>query len=237
MPGRKIGVTYGVHRRVAKATLAFLSGWLLALAGPAAAQAPPAKATPPRPQLILALGDSLTAGYGLKPGEDFPARLEAALRREGRQVKVHNAGVSGDTSAQGRARLDWVLAGLKQTPDVAIVALGANDMLQGRPVAPMRANLDAIVAELDRRGVKVVVAGMLAAPNLGRAYASDYNGSFAALAKARGAFYYPFFMEGVAANPKLLLADGMHPNPAGVDVMVTGILPVVRRALDAPPRR
>ncbi len=189
-------------------------------------------AGPPRPQLILALGDSLTAGYQLPPAAGFPAQLEASLRKAGRNVRVHNAGVSGDTSAQGRARLDWVLKGLNQTPDVAIVALGANDMLRGSSIAAMRANLDAIVGELRRRGVEVIVAGMLAAPNLGRAYGRDYNAVFPEVARRHGAALYPFFLDGVAANPKHLLADGMHPNAAGVAVMVAGIRPTVEAALD-----
>lgn len=185
-----------------------------------------------RPQLILALGDSLTAGYQLPPAASFPAQLEASLRKSGRAVRVHNAGVSGDTSAQGKARLDWVLAGLKQTPDVAIIALGANDMLRGQPVPPLRSNLDQIVAELRGRGVEVIVAGMLAAPNLGQAYARDYNAVFPAVAKKHGASLYPFFLDGVAANPRYLLADGMHPNAAGVATMVARIRPTVDAALD-----
>jgi len=183
-------------------------------------------------QLVLAFGDSLTAGYQLKPGESFPAQLEAALRKEGRKVRIHNAGVSGDTTAQGKARLPWVLNSLKQKPDLAIVALGANDMLRGQSVATARTNLDAILTELNRRGIPVVMAGMLAAPNLGPAYGKEYNAMFPALAKKHGATLYPFFLNGVAAQKPLLLADGMHPNPKGVSVMVTNMLPTVRRALD-----
>lgn len=183
-------------------------------------------------RLVLAFGDSLTAGYQLRPGESFPAQLEAALRKEGIRVRVHNAGVSGDTTAQGRARLPWVLNSLKQNPDLAIVALGANDMLRGQPVAAARANLDAILAELNRRDIPVVLAGMLAAPNLGPAYGREYNAMFPALAKKHGATLYPFFLNGVAAQRPLLLADGMHPNARGVSVMVANILPTVRRALD-----
>lgn len=200
------------------ATFAFL------LAAPAAA----------KDQLILALGDSLTAGYQLKPDQGFPAQLQAALQKEGRKVRVHNAGVSGDTTAQGKARLNWVLASQKQKPDLAIVALGANDMLRGQPPAQARANLDAILAELGRRGIPVVLAGMMAAPNMGAAYAKEFNAIYPALAKKHGATLYPFFTNGVTANPKLLLADGMHPNPAGVGVMVKNILPTVRKALDSP---
>lgn len=188
-----------------------------------------------REQLVLAFGDSLTAGYQLRPGESFPAQLEAALRREGRQVRVHNAGVSGDTTAQGRARLPWVLNSLKQTPDLAIVALGANDMLRGQPVADAQANLDSILAELRRRDIPVVLAGMYAAPNLGPAYGRQFNGMYPALARKHGATLYPFFLNGVAAQPGLLLADGMHPNRQGVAVMVANLLPTVRRELDRTP--
>ncbi len=194
----------------------------LLLAAPAAA----------REQLVLAFGDSLMAGYQLRPGESFPAQLEAALRRDGRQVRVHNAGVSGDTTAQGRARLPWVLNSLKQTPDLAIVALGANDMLRGQPVAEAQANLDAILAELRRRNIPVVLAGMYAAPNLGPQYGRQFNAIYPALAKKHGAVLYPFFLNGVAGQPRLLLADGMHPNRQGVSVMVANLLPTIRRELD-----
>lgn len=213
------------HLFAALATLA-----ALIFGAPVAAQAP-AKAPAQREKLILAFGDSLTAGYQLKPGESFPAQLEAALRKEGRAVRVHNAGVSGDTTAQGKARLPWVLSSLKAKPDLAIVALGANDMLRGAPPATARANLDAILTELNKRGIPVIVAGMLAAPNLGPAYAKDYNAIFPALAKKHNATLYPFFTNGVTAQPKYLLADGMHPNPAGVGVMVKGILPTVKAQL------
>ena len=208
---------YGVLRRI------FQLGFLLFVAS-----ALPAHAAD---RLILAFGDSLTAGYQLKPGEGFTWQLEAALRKEGKAVRVHNAGVSGDTTAQGKARLNWVLASLKQKPDLAIVALGANDMLRGQPAAQTRANLDAIVGELRKRGIPVVVAGMVAAPNMGAAYAKEYNAIFPAIAKKHGATLYPFFLQGVAAQPSLQLADGMHPNKQGVAVMVRNILPTVRKAL------
>jgi acyl-CoA thioesterase-1 len=193
----------------------------------------PAAATAGREALVLAFGDSLTAGYQLRPGDSFPARLEAELRRRGRAVRVVNAGVSGDTTAQGRARLAWVLNGLKQKPDLAIVALGANDMLRGQPPAQARANLDAILAELGRRGIPVILAGMLAAPNLGPEYAKEYNAIFPALARKHGATLDPFFLKGVAGNRARLLPDGMHPNPAGVEVMVQRLAPVVAARLDS----
>ncbi len=181
---------------------------------------------------ILAFGDSLTAGYQLRPGEGFAPQLEAALRAKGRAVTVHNAGVSGDTTAQGRARLNWVLAGLGKKPDLVIVELGANDMLRGNPPETAYTNLDAILTELGKRKIPVVLAGMQAAPNLGRDYGREFNAVFPALAKVHGAALYPFFLDGVAAKPGLQLGDGMHPTKAGVAVIVTRILPTVERALD-----
>ncbi len=195
---------------------------MLAMAAPVAA----------KEQLVLAFGDSLTAGYQLPATDSFPAQLQSALRKSGKTVTVHNAGVSGDTTAAGKARLQWVLKGLKAKPDLAIVALGANDMLRGQKVSDTQANLDAIVSTLRKQGVPVIVAGMLAAPNMGQAYARDYNAVFPAVAKAHGAKLYPFFTQGVTANPAYLLADGMHPNKAGVAVMVRGMLPLVKAELD-----
>lgn len=189
-----------------------------------------------RQRVIIAYGDSLTAGYQLAADESFPAQLEAALRGEGRDVRVINAGVSGDTTAQGRARMQWVLGSLKAKPDIAILALGANDMLRGQPPATTRANLDYMLTEFDKRGINVILSGMLAAPNMGNAYAKEYNALFPDLARKHGAAFYPFFLDGVAGNPKLQLADGMHPNAAGVRRMVTGILPLVRKSLERLPK-
>jgi acyl-CoA thioesterase I len=182
-------------------------------------------------KLVVAFGDSLSAGYALKPGEGFAPRLEAALRASKVAARVHNAGVSGDTSAAGRARLGWVLTALKAKPDLVIVELGGNDMLRGIAPAQTRANIDAIVTELKRRKIKVVIAGMLASPNMGPAYARDFNSLFPALARKHGVALYPFFMRGVAGNRGLVIADGIHPNPRGVNVIVGGILPTVKSAL------
>ena len=190
----------------------------------------PAAAAPHR--LILAFGDSLTAGYELAPNDGFAPQLEAALRAKGRDVTVHNAGVSGDTTAQGRARLSWVLTGLKATPDLVILELGANDMLRGQPPAVAKANLDAMLGEFGKRHIPVLLAGMLAAPNLGVAYARDFNGIYPALAKAHGVALYPFFMNGVVGGRGLQIGDGIHPSKAGVAVIVRGILPSVEAALD-----
>lgn len=180
---------------------------------------------------VLALGDSLTAGYGLPPGQGFAPQLEATLRRHGVRAFVTNAGVSGNTAAQGRARLKWTLDGLRSKPDLAIVALGANDMLRGLPPAQTRADLDAILAELRRRGIKVLIAGMLAAPNLGRDYRADYDSIFPDLARKYDSPLYPFFLAGVAGNASLALPDRMHPNFQGIKRMVSGIAPTVLRAL------
>lgn len=183
-------------------------------------------------QLVLAFGDSLTAGYGLGPRQSFPAQLEAVLRRSGMAVRVHNAGVSGDTTAQGRARLGWVLRGLKARPDLAIVELGANDMLRGLPPAVARDNLDAILGELRRRRIPVLLAGMRSAPNLGGRYAQAFEGLYPALAAKHGAALYPFFLDGVITRRALTLPDGLHPNARGVAEIVRRITPLVRRELN-----
>jgi acyl-CoA thioesterase-1 len=179
---------------------------------------------------ILALGDSLTAGYGLAPDQTFPARLEAKLKADGVPVRIVNAGVSGDTTAGGRARLGWALA---EKPDYAIVSLGANDALRGLDPAMARANLDAILAELGAKKVPVLLLGMLAPPNFGKDYADAFNGIYAALAEKHGARLYPFFLDGVAMQRDLNQADGIHPNARGVDVLVEKIAPAVKKLLGA----
>ena len=184
-----------------------------------------------RPKLVVAFGDSLMAGYGLKPAEGFAPQLQAALKQQGVAARVHNAGVSGDTSAAGRRRLAWVLQSLKAKPDLVILELGANDMLRGLSPAQTRANLDAMLTELRRRRIPVLLTGMRAAPNMGRDYARQFESVYPALAKKHGVPLYPFFMAGVAANRPLLLGDGMHPNARGVRTIVQRILPMVRRAL------
>lgn len=182
---------------------------------------------------ILALGDSLTAGYGLPAEASFPAQLETALKAQGYDVRVINAGVSGDTSAGGLARLDWALA---DEPQVAIVALGANDGLRGLPPAEMEKNLGTILTRLKARGIRVLLAGMLAPPNYGRAYADDYAAVFQRLAKTHQVALYPFFLDGVASQAKLNQADGMHPTEAGVKVVVDRIMPAVKTLLGKPGR-
>jgi acyl-CoA thioesterase-1 len=182
------------------------------------------------PITILALGDSLTAGLGLDPSASFPARLEAALRDKGHDVTVRNAGVSGDTAAQGAARLDWALT---DDVDAAIVELGANDALRGLPVPQAEAALGEILGKLKAKGLPVLLAGMRAPPNLGPDYAGQFDGMYQRLAEAHGVAVYPFFLEGVAANPDLNQADGMHPNPKGVEAIVQRILPGVEALITA----
>jgi acyl-CoA thioesterase-1 len=190
-------------------------------------------AAPQRP-LVLAFGDSLTAGYGLDGGLGFAPQLQATLRRHGIAAEVVDGGVSGDTSEAGKARLGWTIDGLPRKPDLVILELGANDMLRGLDPALTRRNLDAIVTELDRRHIKVLVAGMRAAPNLDPAYVSRFEAIYPDLAKRHGAALHPFFMEGVAGQRGMVQPDGMHPTFSGVKRIVTGILPAVKRALGRP---
>jgi acyl-CoA thioesterase-1 len=179
--------------------------------------------------VIVALGDSLTAGFGVVANEAFPARLEAALRDAGVNARVVNAGVSGDTSAGGLARIDWVLV---DEPDLVIVELGANDGLRGLSPKDMEANLDAILIRLADKGIPAVLTGMRAPANLGRAYADAFKAVFPRLAARHGIAFYPFFLDGVAAQPALNQADGIHPNPAGVNVIVERLAPTILKALD-----
>ena len=185
------------------------------------AVAPPAA----EPVRILALGDSLTAGYGLARPASFPARLAKALNAGGRAVEVINAGVSGDTTAGGLARLEWALA---DGPDAVILELGANDGLRGLEPASTFANLDAILTRLAAAGVAVLLTGMKAPPNLGDEYGAEFAAIFPMLAKKHGVALYPFFLDGVAARPELNQADGIHPNPLGVNVIVERIVPHVK---------
>jgi len=189
-----------------------------------------------RAPLIWAFGDSLAAGYGLPPAEGFTTKLQAALRKAGVPATVQNGGVAGDTAAQARARLRWGLRGLGATPDLVIVELGANDMLRGLPAAQARANLDAILTELRSRHIPVLLAGMRAAPNLGPDYVRDFEAMYPALAGAHRVPLYPFFLDGVAAQRRLLQGDGLHPNARGVDIIVAKIVPAVRAALNTPQR-
>ncbi len=181
------------------------------------------------PARLMAYGDSLTHGYGLPAGETFPEQLEAALRDAGLDVTVINAGNSGETSAGGRARLDWALA---DAPDAVILELGANDGLRGLDPAATYDNLDAMLTRLTSEGLPVLLAGMLAPPNLGREYGEDFNAVYPRLAEKHGVPLYPFFLDGVALVPELNQADGIHPNAAGVAVIVKRIAPHVIRLLE-----
>jgi len=194
---------------------------LLAAAAPAQAAGP---------ATIAVLGDSIAAGYGLPAAQAFPARLEAALRAKGRDVKIINAGVSGDTTAGGLSRLDWTLS---DKPDLVIVELGGNDALRGMDPKASEANLDAILVKLKAAGMKILLTGMLAPPNYGRDYSDAFNPIYARLAQKHNVPLYPFILDGVAADAALNQADAIHPNAKGVEVMVERILPYVEKALDA----
>jgi acyl-CoA thioesterase I len=181
-----------------------------------------------RPLRIVALGDSLTAGYGLPMEAAFPSVLERALRARGHQVEIINAGVSGDTSSGGLARLDW---SVPDGTDGVIVELGANDALRGIDPAVTRAALDEIVTRLKARGIAVMLAGMLAPRNLGEDYGRAFDGIYPALAQKHAATLYPFFLDGVAGVPRLNLQDGLHPTAEGVQLVVQRMLPSVEAFL------
>lgn len=182
----------------------------------------------PSPLKIVALGDSLTAGYGLPDKDGFVPRLQAVLTGKGIAAEVVNAGVSGDTSSDGLARLDWSVP--KGTAAV-IVELGANDMLRGVKPQITREALDAILQRLTARHIAVLLCGMRAAPNLGPDYGKAFEAIYPDLAAKYGVLLYPFFLDGVAGSLKLLQPDGMHPNPAGVGVIMERILPKVEELI------
>jgi len=207
-----------IHRSIAAALLS------ISLTG--------ASPAPVRP-LVLAFGDSLTAGYGLDQGLGFAPQLQATLRRQGIAVEVVDGGVSGDTSEAGKARLGWTIDGMSRKPDLVIVELGANDMLRGLDPKLTERNLDAMLAELKRRDIPVLIAGMRAAPNLDPAYIASFEAIYPGLARKHGTALYPFFMDGVAGQRSLIQADGMHPTFQGVKRIVTGIAPAVKQALES----
>ena len=189
---------------------------------------PPASAADGPIRTIMAFGDSLTSGYGLPPADAFPVKLEAALRARGHAVRVINAGVAGDTTAGGRARLAWMLA---DKPDAVILELGANDGLRGLDPAETLANLRAIMEQLKAADLPVLLAGMRAPPNLGRDFGAEFDTIFATVALEYDALFYPFFLEGVAARPTLNQNDGIHPNSIGVAIVVKRIIPSVEALL------
>ena len=193
-----------------------LGGW-----GPANAQSLPVK--------IAVLGDSLAAGYGVKPEQAFPVRLEAALKAQGRSVTVLNQGVSGDTTAGGLDRLDWMLA---DKPDIVLVELGGNDALRGIDPAVTEKNLSAIVEKLQAAHVTVWLAGMMAPRNLGSDYVTAFDGLYKRIADKYKAPLYPFILDGVVQDPSLFQADHIHPTPAGAQIIADRLLPFATKNLD-----
>ena len=195
--------------------------------GSASAQSAPLK--------IAVLGDSLAAGFGVKPSESFPARLEAALRAQGRDVTILNHGVSGDTTAGGVDRIDWMLA---DKPDIVLIELGANDALRGIDPAVTERNVEAMIGKLKAAGVAVWLAGMLAPRNLGPDYVKAFDAVYPRLAEEYGVPLYPFILDGVAQDAALNQGDMIHPNPKGAEIIAERLLPFVTRNLDnAPPVR
>lgn len=199
--------------------------------GSDALDAPPAIPIVGPERRILAYGDSLLAGYGLDETESYPAKLEAALRARGVNARIVNAGVSGETSAQGLQRLAGTLDAQPIKPDLIIVSLGGNDMLQGRPPAETRANLEAILKLLRARKVRVLLLGMLAAPSLSPDYARDFNPIYPSLAHRYGADLVPFFLQPLKGKPDLVQPDHVHPTALGVEEMVAATVDDVREAL------
>jgi acyl-CoA thioesterase-1 len=185
------------------------------------------------PTKLAVLGDSLAAGFGVKPAESFPARLEAALKAQGRNVTILNHGVSGDTTAGGLDRIDWMLA---DKPDIVLIELGANDALRGTDPAVTEKNLAAMVEKLKAAGVQVWLAGMLAPRNFGAEYAATFDGLYKRIADKYQLPLYPFILDGVAQDPALNQADGIHPTPKGAQIVADKLLPFVIQNLDnAPP--
>lgn len=189
----------------------------------AAGQAPAAE-----PVKIVALGDSLTAGYGLPAADAFPAKLQAALKVKGIEVTIANAGVSGDTTSGGLERLDW---SVPADAGAVIIELGANDALRGIDPKLTEKALDAILTKLEARRLPVLFVGMKAPPNMGADYAKAFDAIYPALAGKHGVIFYPFFLDGVAADARLNQSDGMHPNAAGVDIIVGRVLPSVEQLI------
>ncbi|WP_240654593.1 arylesterase [Croceicoccus ponticola] len=226
-----------MHKTVLQRTLIFTAALLLAACGQAdgettgtdrdAAAGPVGK-----PVLVLAFGDSLMAGYNLQRAQAFPAQLETALRDRGINARVQNAAVSGDTTRAGRQRLNFVLDSMTVKPDVALVEFGGNDMLRGLPPAQAKANLDAILAEFDRRDIAVIVMGMRAAPNLGREYVSEFDAIFPDLAEKYDAEIVPFFIEPLIFNRSLVQNDQIHPTAEGVTAMVEHSVDDIAEAID-----
>ena len=173
-------------------------------------------------RIVVAFGDSLTAGLGVMPDDSYPAQLQARLRAEGYAYRVVNAGASGDTTAGGLRRVDWAL---KNKPDIVIVALGANDALRGQDLASVRSNLDGIVARFQKAGARVLMAGMEMPPNYGARYTADFRRLYVDVARKRGSAFMPFLLDGVAGNPRLNQPDGIHPTAEGYRIVVDHLWP------------
>jgi acyl-CoA thioesterase-1 len=190
-----------------------------------------AGATPATKEIVIvAYGDSLTAGYELPPDDAFPVQLERALKSKGHKVQVIDSGVSGDTAADGLARFDWAMP---ETADAVILELGANDALRGIPVKETKKALSEILSRLKARGISVLIAGMEAPRNWGEDYANEFRAMYASLAEQYGAQLYPFFLDGAALDLSLNLGDGLHPNAKGVAIIVDRIMPEVERLIEA----
>ena len=202
-----------IHRRAAILALAG-AGLAVAWRGTARAQAQPVR--------IVALGDSLTAGFGLAGSAAFPAQLERALKARGHAVAIQNAGVSGDTASGGAARVEW---SVPDGTDGVILELGANDMLRGTDPGVTKQALESIISRLRARRIEVLLCGMRALPNLGAAYGRSFEAIYSELAGKYGLLFYPFFLNNVITKPALMLNDGLHPNAEGVATIVAGILP------------
>jgi acyl-CoA thioesterase-1 len=238
-----IGVTrswtdYGARAALLQAALS------LAACGQPAEEALPANATAPEAprhmatvpatgpkRLVLAFGDSLYAGYGLKRGESLPDAIQERLRAKGIDARIVNAGVSGDTTADGRRRLAYTLDRLERAPDLVLLGLGGNDVLRQIPPTETRANLTAMLDELKKRKIPVVLTGMMAPPNLGPDFAGRFNAIYPELATRYGATLDPFILQGVIGNRALMLPDGVHPNAVGVTRIADRVAPVVERAI------
>ncbi len=214
---------YGAFAASVNSRIVAVATLLLVCLGTIAAQAQTA------PVKLAILGDSLAAGYGLAPAQAFPARLQAALKEKGHDVTVLNHGVSGDTSAGGVERIDWMMA---DKPDIVMVELGGNDMLRAIDPANTERNLDTIITRLKQAGAKVWLVGMMAPRNYGAEYVQQFDGLYRKLADKHGVPLYPFFLDGVAQDAALNQPDGIHPNAKGVDVIVERILPFVTKNLD-----
>ena len=199
---------------------------------PVATAASAAEAAPQGPEVrILAIGDSLFTGYGLAPGQSYPAKLEAALRAKGINARVANAGVSGETTAGGLQRLDFTLDGQASPPALVLISLGGNDMLRGVSPQQTRDNLDALLGKLKQRKIPVLLLGMLSAPNLGADYRAQFDPIYPALARKHGAALVPFFLQSLQGRPELIQADRIHPTEQGIDLLVDSTLTAVEQAL------